>query len=112
MNRLMTSVTAVPSRAHQRMYSSLPRGKIQRTHSGSANSTGTKMTRVINSRSYQQLSEGHDNIAGADGAKALEIKRIYAAYLRSAEMSTRQDFPELGNAIIARQVARKQALIP
>jgi hypothetical protein len=71
-----------------------------------------RLEQVISGNDYRQLSEGHDNIAGADGAKALEIQRIYAAYLRAAEMETRKDFPQLGDAIIARQTARKQALIP
>jgi hypothetical protein len=71
-----------------------------------------RLEQVISSNSYQALSEGHKDIAGPDGAKALEIKRIYAAYLRSAEMATRKDFPALGDAIVARQIARKQALIP
>ena len=49
---LSTRVTAVPSSAHQRIHSSLPRGKIQRTHNGKAATAGTKMTRVIRSRSF------------------------------------------------------------
>jgi hypothetical protein len=71
-----------------------------------------KLEQIINSPSYQKLSEGHDNIAGPDGSKALEIQKIFGAYLKYAEEKTKQDFPELGQAVLSRQMARKQALIP
>src|SRR5262245_39486079 len=53
IHRLSTRVTAVPSSDHQRMASSLPRGK---NNSTSANAVGTKMTSDIRIRSYSTMA--------------------------------------------------------
>src|SRR6476661_1015064 len=72
-NRLTTSVTAVPSSDHQRMYSSVPLGKKSRT---SAKALGRKTSSDIQIRSVSAM-EGHsrksDALAHAKSGRAGDV---------------------------------------
>jgi hypothetical protein len=61
-----------------------------------------RMAQIMLRPSYENMT---------DDAKALELQKIFDGYLRNAEAKMRQEHPDLNQAVLDRQIARKMKLI-